>query len=36
MHTLLEWLDELRQYPTPVAKAGIESYLYPERRAQYK
>jgi len=36
MHILLEWLDEVRRYPPEVSRAGIESYLYPERRAQHK
>jgi len=36
MRILMEWLDEIRQYPTDVSKAGIERYLHPERRAQYR
>jgi hypothetical protein len=36
MRILLECLDELRRYPPALARAGIESYLYPERRAQYR
>jgi hypothetical protein len=36
MHILLEWLDEIRQYPTEVAQAGIESYLHPQRKAKYR
>ncbi len=36
MGILMEWLDEIRQYPTEISKAGIESYLYPRRRAQCK
>ncbi len=36
MRILMAWLDEVRQYPTGIAKAGIESYLHPRRRAGYK
>jgi hypothetical protein len=36
MCIFMEWLDEIRQYPAEVSKAGIESYLYPPRRAQYR
>jgi hypothetical protein len=36
MRILMEWLDEIRQYPTEVSKAGIERYLHLERRAQYR
>jgi len=36
MRLLLEWLDEVRQYPAEIAKAGIESYLHPQRRARYR
>jgi hypothetical protein len=36
MRILMEWLDEIRQYPTDVSKAGIERYLHPQRRAQYR
>ena len=36
MRILMDWLDEIRQYPTEISKAGIESYLCPERRAQYR
>jgi hypothetical protein len=36
MRILMDWLDEIRQYPTEISKAGIESYLHPERRAQYR
>jgi hypothetical protein len=36
MCVLMGWLDEIRQYPTETAKAGIDSYLYPEHRAQYR
>ena len=36
MHILMEWLDEIRQYPTEIAQAGIESYLHPQRKAQYR
>lgn len=34
MQLLLGWLDEIRQYPPEVSKAGIESYLDPQRRAE--
>ena len=33
---LMEWFDEIRQYPAEISKAGIESYLDPQRRAQYR
>jgi hypothetical protein len=36
MGILLEWLEEIRQYPAEVAQAGIESYLHPQRKAQYR
>lgn len=36
MRILMDWLDEIRQYPTEISKAGIEKYFHPERRAQYK
>jgi hypothetical protein len=36
MRILMDWLDEIRQYPPEISKAGIESYLHPERRAQYR
>ncbi len=36
MRILMEWLEEIRQYPTEISKAAIERYLHPERRAQYK
>ncbi len=36
MHILMEWLDEVRRYPPAVSRAAIGSYLYPERRAQYR
>jgi hypothetical protein len=36
MRILLEWLDEIRQYPTEISKAAIERYLHPERRTQYR
>ncbi len=34
MHILMAWLDEVRQYPPEVAKAGIESYLHRRRQAR--
>ncbi len=34
MRILMEWLDEIRQHPTEISRAGIESYLHPERRAR--
>jgi hypothetical protein len=36
MGILMDWLDEIRQYPTEISQAGIESYLHPERRAKYR
>ena len=36
MRLLMAWLDEVRQYPMEIAKAGIESYLHPQRRTRYK
>jgi hypothetical protein len=36
MHILMEWLEEVRQYPAEIAKAGIESYLHPRRRTWCK
>jgi hypothetical protein len=35
MRILMQWLEEIRQYPTEIAKLGIEHYLHPERRARY-
>ena len=34
MRILMEWLDEIRQYPAEISRAGIEGYLHPERKAQ--
>ncbi len=34
MHILLEWLDEIRQYPTEIAKTAIESYLHRQRQVR--
>ena len=36
MRILMDWLDELRQYPPEISKAGIDSYLHPERSAPYR
>ncbi len=36
MGILMDWLDEIRQYPAEVSQAAIERYLHPERRAQYR
>jgi hypothetical protein len=36
MRILMEWLDEIRKYPAEMSKAAIESYLHPERTAQYR
>jgi hypothetical protein len=36
MQILMDWLEEMRQYPAEIAQAGIESYLHPERRVQYR
>jgi hypothetical protein len=36
MRIVMDWLDEIRQYPTEISQAAIERYLHPERRAQYK
>jgi hypothetical protein len=36
MHLLLEWLEEIRQYPLEVSKAGIESYHDPQRRTEHR
>ena len=35
MGILMDWLDEIRQYPVEVSRAGIEGYLHPERRIPY-
>jgi hypothetical protein len=34
MHILLDWLDQIRQYPPELSKVGIETYLHPQRRAR--
>jgi len=36
MQLLVDWLEEIRQYPTEISRAGIESYLDPQCRAQYR
>ena len=32
----MAWLDEVRQIPMEGAQAGIESYLHPQGKAQYR
>lgn len=36
MRIVMEWLAEIRQYPTEIAQAGIENYLHPQRKAQHR
>jgi hypothetical protein len=36
MRILMDWLNDLRQYPTEISQAAIGRYLHPEHRAQYR